>query len=106
MVTPAKEYVSPTPEGGWRISGTRVSIDSVVQAYWDGFPPEEITTQFPVLSLEQVYGAIAFYLAHRTEMDSYLVSQSAKWEQVRQESEAKNGPLLERLRQIRKQAVP
>ena len=27
---------------------------------------------FPVLVLEQVYGAITFYLAHRDEIDRYL----------------------------------
>lgn len=27
---------------------------------------------FPVLSLEQVYGAITYYLGHRGEVDAYL----------------------------------
>jgi uncharacterized protein (DUF433 family) len=105
MTQQAKEYVSGSTEGGWRISGTRVSIDSVIQAYWEGYPPEDIAAHFPPLSLEQVYGAITFYLAHRAEVDSYLASQSAKWEQLRQQSEARNGPLLQRLRQIRQQTA-
>ena len=32
----AVSYATKTAEGGWRVTGTRVSLDSVVRAYWDG----------------------------------------------------------------------
>ena len=93
-----KAYVTQTPDGSWRLAGTRVSLDSILSAYWQGRVPEAIAMDFPSVSLEQVYGAIAFYLGRRDELDRYLASQSERWERLRQESESANGPLLARLR--------
>ncbi len=40
MAESLTEYVTPMPAGGWRIAGTRVSLDSIVHAYWEGrLPP-------------------------------------------------------------------
>src|SRR5207302_5943085 len=98
MSQTAVEYVEQTAEGGWRLCQSRVSLDSVVHAFWEGQSPEAIAEEFPTLSVEQVYGAIAFYLRNKAEIDRYLSRQDQNWEQFRQESQAKHGPLLERLR--------
>jgi len=96
QVTP--DYVTRTAEGGWRVSGTRVSLDSIVHSYWEGRLPEAIAADFPSLSLEQVHGAIAFYLRNRAEIDAYLAEQDVRWRQFQQESASKHAPLLRRLR--------
>ncbi len=101
MSQTAIEYAFKTEAGGWRVTGTRVSLDSVVIAYLDGESPETICESYPTLSLEQAYGAIAFYLRHKEEMDAYLKDQEALWEKLAKESEERNGPLLERLRKYR-----
>jgi uncharacterized protein (DUF433 family) len=98
MAETAVEYVVPTAEGGWRISGSRVSLDSLVFAYREGATPEAIAADFPSLSLEQIHGALAFYLRHRQAIDRYLATQERRWEQLRQESEAANADLVARLR--------
>ena len=59
-------------DGAYRITGTRVSLDSVVYAFLHGSSPESMVDSFPALTLEQVYGAITFYLGHRNELDRYL----------------------------------
>jgi uncharacterized protein (DUF433 family) len=59
-------------DGGYYVAGERVSLDSLVYAFRRGTSPESIRRSFPVLTLEQVYGAIAFYLAHEQEIDAYL----------------------------------
>lgn len=64
-------YVSQREHGYW-VSDTRVSLDSIVYAFLNGQNSESIAQSFPLLTLEQVYGAIAFYLAHRAEVDAYL----------------------------------
>jgi len=66
-----KDYVTQV-NGAYRITGTRVSLDSVVYAFLSGISPESIVDSFPVLTLEQVYGAITYYLAHQAEVDAYL----------------------------------
>ena len=106
MTEAAPEYVVRTPHGGWRVAGTRVSLDSVVHAYWQGRLPEAIAADFPALSLEQVHGAIAFYLRHRAEIDRYLTEQDHRWAQFQQESAARHGPLLSRIRGAARRPVP
>ena len=50
----------------WYLRGSRVSVDSLIHAFHDGLSPEAIAREcFSTLSLEQVYGAITFYLANR-----------------------------------------
>jgi len=93
-----KQYAEKTPEGGWRVAGSRVSLDSIVHAYWEGRLPEAIAADFPSLSIEQVHGAIAFYLGHREEIDAYLQAQGTRWGALRMESETRHAALLKRLR--------
>jgi uncharacterized protein (DUF433 family) len=64
-------YVEQRDDAYW-IAGTRISLDSVVYAFLRGAAPESIARSFPLLTLEQVYGAIAYYLAHKNEIDAYL----------------------------------
>jgi len=70
--------------GGYRVAGTRVSLDSLVYAFQAGETAEAIAGQFPVLTLEQVYGAIAWYLAHRDEVDASLEATRIESENLRQ----------------------
>lgn len=95
------DFAFQTPHGGWRVTGSRVSLDSVVYAYHNGQSPEQIVLDFPSLSLEQVYGAIAFYLRNRADIDRYLAEQDVGWEQMRVASAARDEPLLKRLRAMK-----
>ena len=70
--------------GGYYVSGTRVSLDSIVYAFRRGASPETIKGSFPTLTLEQVYGAIAFYLSRQPEIDEYLRKSEEAYEADRQ----------------------
>ena len=100
------QYVSRTEQGGWRITGTRVSLESIVHAWLDGHDAEVIVESFPSLSLEQIHGAIAFYLRHRDEIDEYLAEQSQTWDRFRRTSETNHRPLLQRVRAARSASSP
>jgi uncharacterized protein (DUF433 family) len=65
----APEYIEQR-NGGYYVVGARVSLDSIIYAFRGGESPETIQQNFPSLTLEQVYGAIAFYLGHQTEVDA------------------------------------
>jgi uncharacterized protein (DUF433 family) len=56
--------------------GSRVPLASIVREFQDGQPPEAIRSAFPTLTLEQVYGAITFYLGHRAEVDQDLATRA------------------------------
>ena len=92
-------------EGGYRVAKTRVSLDSVVYAFRNGRTPESIAQFFPMLTLEQVYGAITFYLASREEVDVYLAQEEADFEAFRQESRAADPLFYEKLANARRQLM-
>jgi uncharacterized protein (DUF433 family) len=53
-------------------------LDSIVWAFHRGESPETICQNFELLHLEEVYGAVAFYLANQADIDAYLGRQSEK----------------------------
>jgi uncharacterized protein (DUF433 family) len=61
-----------------------ISLDSLVYAYLNGQTAEPISQAFPLLRLEQVYSALAYYLAHREIIDAYLRKGAADFEHLRQ----------------------
>ena len=64
----------------YRVAGTGISLDSIVQPFLAGHSAEKVAQAFPALRLEQVHGAIAFYLAHRDEVDRHLAGRSGSAE--------------------------
>jgi len=65
------EYIEQR-NGGFYVAGTRVSLDSIVYSFKAGDSPETIRQNFSSLTLEQVYGAITFYLAREHEVDANI----------------------------------
>jgi uncharacterized protein (DUF433 family) len=101
----AKPYIEQRDTGYW-IAGTRISLDSIVYSFLNGESPESIAQNFPLLSLEQVYGAITFYLANRAIVDAYLVEVEAEFQQLQQSCREKSPLLYQKLKaaQDRKQS--
>jgi uncharacterized protein (DUF433 family) len=99
----SKEYVEQS-EGAYRIVGTRVSLDSVVYAFRRGASPESIQRSYPLLSLEQIYGAIAFYLAHEEEVDRYLSEGEREFEEMRRATRETHPDWFEKIERARKEA--
>ena len=97
------EYITKLENGAYRIADTRVSLDSVVYAFWDGETPETIVSHFSALQLEQVYGAIAFYLANRQEVDDYMRQGEIEFEKLSQEWGKKNESLYRKLEMARQE---
>jgi uncharacterized protein (DUF433 family) len=71
--------------GGIRIGSSRVTLDSILASYHNGSTPEEISIQFSVLRLEDIYSTIAYYLNHRQEIDSYLEQRDQQAQQLRKQ---------------------
>jgi uncharacterized protein (DUF433 family) len=94
----ATEYVTTDEHGVMRVGHTRVMLDSVIASFDEGNSAETIAQQYPSLSLEDIYGAIAFYLGHRDSVDAYLARQDAVWLRERKVAEAVASPMVARLR--------
>lgn len=98
----SKEYIDER-EGNYYVAGTRISLDSIVRSFRRGESPETICQNFELLDLEQVYGAIAYYLGHKSEVDAYLIGQDQKWAEGKAKSESLPSDLRERLMRAREE---
>ena len=88
-----EQYVEQR-DGGYYITGTRISLDSVVHPFKNGASPGSILRSFPLLrSLEKGYGAITFYLANKEAVEAYLHDQ----ERLSRDLAAQQSPLPEGL---------
>jgi uncharacterized protein (DUF433 family) len=99
----AKDYIEHR-NGGYFIEGTRVSLDSVVQAFLRGESPEGIAESFPALHLEQIFGALTFYTANRELVDRYLDEGGREFETLRQEARRSNPMLHAKLAEARRRS--
>src|SRR6266545_1821915 len=79
-------------DGVVRVAGTRVTLDTLVEAFNEGATAEEITQQYPSLELGDVYAVIGYYLHNRDEVEQYLERRRAKAVRVRSENEARFDP--------------
>lgn len=95
-VVETKVYIEYRNEGYW-VTGKRISLDSIVYAFRQGLSPESIVQSFPLLTLEQVYGAITFYLANRVEIDAYLLEDEAAFDTMPQPLQADDPALYRKL---------
>ena len=90
-------------EVGYRVAGTRVSLDSIVYAFLAGQTAESIAQSFPILSLEQVYGSIAFYLANRSAINAYLAKAESEFDTLRRAARDADPALYQKLADVRDQ---
>ena len=101
-VVAAKSYIEYRDDT-YLVEGTRISLDSIIYAFQQGLSPESIVQSFPLLTLEQVYGAIAFYLANRTAIDAYLVTEAEAFEKMLQPLQNSDPVLYEKLAKAKQQ---
>jgi uncharacterized protein (DUF433 family) len=94
-------------DGVLRITGSRVTLDSIVHEFKRGATAEQIQEDFPTISLSEVYSVIAYYLQHSCAVDDYLSEQARECGEVRREIEGgmDTKDLRERLRQRRIQSA-
>lgn len=99
-----KQYVEKMDDM-YRLAGTRVSLDSIVHAFWRGQTAESIAQSFPVLTLEQVYGALTFYLANKSEVDTYLEQAEAEFEAIRKAAREQDPMFYQKLADARRRVA-
>jgi uncharacterized protein (DUF433 family) len=69
------------------IGGTRIPLDTVVEAFMDGATPEEISYQYPSLPLADIYAVVGYYLSNRGEVETYLEQRRYEAARVRRRNE-------------------
>ena len=91
--------------GGYYVAGSRVSLASIVYEYRDGAAVESIRQNFPTLSLEQIHGAIAFYLGHTEEVETYLRELEKKWNELEGSAKPTSPEVQHRIAEARKRLL-
>ena len=81
-----------TDEDVVRVTGTRVSLDTVIVAFQNGSTAEQIAYKYPSLNLADIYAVISYYLRHRQEVDAYLAQQRQETEEIQREVEERFSP--------------
>ena len=95
-----KEYVRKV-EGAYRIGDTRVSLDSLIYLFREGISAQSMVECYSALSLEQVHGALAFYLANQKDLDAYLVEGQRSAASQHKQSTQTNAELIAKLQRAR-----
>jgi hypothetical protein len=70
-----------------------------------GYSPEEIEAAFPAVTLEEVHGAIAFYLANRVEVEATFSEDERELERLRSIGRARNPALFKKLEEAKRSAA-
>ena len=76
-------------DGVIRVSKTRVTLDTIVNAFLEGLTAEEIAVQYPVVPLADVYSVIGYYLHQKKKVEIYLKRREKIAEQIRSQNEAR-----------------
>jgi uncharacterized protein (DUF433 family) len=101
-----KRYVRVDEHGAMRVGNSRAMLDSIVAEFERGHSPETLQQRYPTLSLEKVYGAITYYLAHTDEVRTYLKRQDELWEAWRDKSPTRSSLVVGPLRVLRASETP
>ena len=96
METAATPKIRLDEAGVAWIEGTRTKvIEVVLNQQWSGETPEELQPDMPHLSVEQIRAAMAYYEAHREELESDIARRRQWVEEIRKTQP--QGPTREEL---------
>ena len=70
----SREFVERR-DGSFYLTGSRVPLAHIAREFQRGESPEAIRSHYPALSLEQVYGAITFYLGSREDVEADIAER-------------------------------
>lgn len=93
------------PSGVIRISGTRITLETILSAFNSGSTCEEIIYQYPVLNLADIYEVISYYLRNREAVDIYLEERNNEETLVRHKIETQFKPDGIRERLLKRRTV-
>src|SRR5438128_11037804 len=73
-------FLTTDKYGFIHLVGHRIGLNHVVNVYYQGKSPEQISEEFDTLSLAQIHQLLAFYHANKAEVDAYIADHDAEVE--------------------------
>jgi uncharacterized protein (DUF433 family) len=93
-----REHIVSTPGtcgGKPRIAGSRIQVKHLaIMHERQGMSPEEIVSEFPHLTLADVYAAMAYYHDHREAINAEIAADRAWYEEQRVKQPSKLQEIL------------
>lgn len=83
-----------------RLKGHRIGLEHIVERYHDGYTADQIALDYPGVSLEQIYGVLAYYLHHQADVDAYIARIDALAEEQRRAWAANMPEVSRRVRAV------
>lgn len=80
------------PTGVLRVGMSRVLLELVIEAYQQGESAASIVEMYPDLELGDVFAVLAYYLAHREDVEDYLRQCDEQAEAIRRQIDASQRP--------------
>src|SRR5476649_2926187 len=76
--------------GTIRVGNTRITLDVLLGYLLRGITPEQIVSEayYPMLSLADVHGVLAYYHRHKADVDEYLRNRREAADRRQKEIEA------------------
>lgn len=87
-IEPVAVPLTQMENGTWRVTGTRIPLERIVECHRAGYTPEDIVESFDVLKLSDVYLVLGYYLDHTDEVEEYIRQQEKDAEEIRKMIEA------------------
>lgn len=79
--------------GAVRIGGTRVSLDSIIIYFNQGYTAEDLADSFPAVTLSDIKAVLGYYQRWRDDVDEYLRVRCQEAEKIQAEVEAEFNPI-------------
>jgi uncharacterized protein (DUF433 family) len=100
-----QEYVTTESDGAMYVGDARVPMEAIVIQFDNGETPENIRRSYVNLTLEEIYGAITYYLANKEEVLEYMKRQKALWDYWKKKLDEDPPPVVLRLRALKAAAA-
>jgi hypothetical protein len=81
----------------------RIRVAQIVMDYlFRHSTPEEMVEQYPHLQLAETYAVMAYYFDHKDEIDAQIAAEEAEIAEWRAEAETDLPPVVQRLRDLKR----
>ncbi len=94
-------------DGTVRVTGSRVTLDTIIGNFQKGATAAQIHDSFPSLSTQEIEVVIAYYLENQTDVEQYLKDRREEADKVKQhiESAQDSSEFRAKIRSRRQQLV-
>jgi uncharacterized protein (DUF433 family) len=84
-----------------RLKGHRIFMEHIIGRWLNGRSPEQIVQELPTLELEEVYGAVTYYLHNTASVDTYLERARNSGEEQMRAADANPDAVTLRLHELK-----